>query len=142
MFVRDIMTKDVECIHPDTAIHQAAKKMREMNVGAMPICGDDDRLVGIVTDRDIAIRAVAEDKNPRSTPVRDIMTSGIVYCYDDQDLIEAAQLMEEKQLRRLAVLNRNKRLVGIVSLGDLAVKTQDLSLAGEAIEAISEPVHV
>jgi CBS domain-containing protein len=142
MLVRHIMTEGVQCIRPETTIREAARRMRDLNVGALPVCGDNDRLSGIITDRDIAVRAVAEQRDPQSTQVREVMTAGIVYCYDDQDVGEAAELMEEKQLRRLAVLNRSKRLVGIVSLGDLAVKTRDIGLCVEAIEAISEPAHV
>jgi CBS domain-containing protein len=140
MLVNEIMTRDVECIRPDTPLQEAARKMRDLNVGPLPICGDDDRLAGILTDRDITVRAVAEGKDPRTTPVRDIMSRGIVYCFEDQDVTQAARLMEEKQIRRVLVLNRDKRLVGIVSLGDLAVDTHDHELAGEALEAVSEPV--
>ena len=141
MFVRDIMTQGVECVRPDTTIEEAARKMRDLDVGPLPVCGDDDRLAGMLTDRDITVRAIAEGKDPRTTQVCDIMTPEIVYCYEDQDVTEAAKLMETKQIRRLVVLDRNKRLVGIVSLGDLAVKTHNQELAGEAVEAISEPVH-
>lgn len=140
MFVEEIMTRDVECISPDTSVQEAAKKMRDLDIGPLPICGDNDRLVGILTDRDITIRAVAEGKDLKRTQVRDIMSPHIVYCFEDQDVTEAARLMEERQIRRLVVLNRQKRLVGIVSLGDLAVVTHDLRLAGEALEAVSEPV--
>jgi CBS domain-containing protein len=140
MFVKEIMTGNVTCIRPDTLLEEAARKMRDLNVGPLPICGDDDRLAGIVTDRDITVRAVAEGKNPRTTRVREIMTPGVVYCFEDQDVTEAARLMEEKKIRRLVVLNRSKRLVGIVSLGDLAIDTHDQRLAGEALEAVSEPV--
>jgi CBS domain-containing protein len=118
--------------------------MRDMNVGPLPVCGQDDRLSGIITDRDIVIRAVAEGKDPHSTRVREIMTPHVVYCFDDQDVQDAASLMEENQIRRLAVLNRNKRLVGILSLGDIAVHTTEghFELVGEALERISEPAHV
>jgi CBS domain-containing protein len=104
----------------------------------LPVC-DRDRLVGMLTDRDIAVRAVAEGYDPWTDHVKDAMTPDIVYCFEDQDVKEAAQLMKEKQIRRLVVLNRDKRLVGIVSLGDLAVDTGDEKLAGETLEQISEP---
>jgi CBS domain-containing protein len=142
MRVRDIMTADVECIKPSTTLREAARTMRDLNVGPLPVCGDNDRLVGMITDRDIAIRAVAEGDDPDATPVSAAMTPKIIYCYDDQDVHDAAQLMEDNQVRRLVVLNRDKRLVGIVSLGDLAVDTRDEQLAGHTLEAISEPVHV
>jgi CBS domain-containing protein len=93
----------------------------------------------MLTDRDIIVRSVSEGHDPRADHVRDAMTPGVCYCYDDQDVTEAAKLMREKQIRRLPVLNRAKRLAGIVSLGDLAVETGNEQLAGEALEGISEP---
>jgi CBS domain-containing protein len=115
--------------------------MRDMDIGPLPVCGDNDRLVGMLTDRDITVRAVAEGQDPRTAKVRDAMTPDIVYCFEDQDVSEAAQLMKDQQIRRLVVLNRDKRLVGIVSLGDLAVETGDERLAGNTLEAVSEPVR-
>lgn len=141
MLVRDIMTPSVECTCPDTSLQEAARRMKELDVGSLPVCGENERLEGILTDRDIAIRCVAEGKDPCATQVRDVMTPGILYCFDDQDLGDAVSLMENKQVRRLVVLDRNKRLIGIVSLGDLAVKGGDDELSGEVIEAVSEPVH-
>jgi CBS domain-containing protein len=114
--------------------------MRELDVGSLPVC-DNDRLVGMVTDRDITVRATAGARDPAATWVRDVMTPGIVYCFEDQDVREAARLMEEKQIRRVAVLNRDKRLVGIVSLGDLAAETRDEQLVGGTLGAVSEPGH-
>jgi CBS domain-containing protein len=107
-------------------------------MGMFPVC-ENDRLAGTITDRDIVIRAVAAGCNPDATPVREVMTKDLFYCFDDEDIVEAAQLMEERQIRRLPVLNRNKRLVGIVSLGDLAVRTHHDRLAGEVLESVSEP---
>ena len=141
LLVRDIMTRSVECVRLDTTLQEAAQKMRDFDIGPLPVCGDDDRLAGLVTDRDITVRAVAEGKDPYATPVREIMTSGVVFCMEDQPITEAAKLMEDRQVRRLAVLDQNQHLVGILSLGDLAVRTQDKELAGEAIEAVSEPAH-
>jgi CBS domain-containing protein len=140
MLVKEIMTRDVECIRPDAILEEAARKMRDLDVGALPVCNDDDQPVGVVTDRDITVRAVAAGKDPRATHVRQIMTPSIIYCFDEEDITDAVRLMEEKQVRRLAVLNRNGRLVGIVSLGDVAIDTHDERLAGEALEAVSEPV--
>ena len=112
--------------------------MKSLDVGMLPVC-DNDRLAGAITDRDIVIRAVATGCNPDATSVREVMTKELFYCFDDEDIVEAAQLMEERQIRRLPVLNRNKRLVGIVSLGDVAVRTRHEQLAGEVLESISEP---
>ena len=116
-------------------------RMKDLDVGALPVC-ENDKLVGVVTDRDIAVRSVAAGHNPQDDHVQDVMTRGIVYCFDDQDVRDAARIMHEKQVRRLPVLNRNKRLVGIVSLGDLATATGDEALAGHALEGISEPAEL
>jgi CBS domain-containing protein len=139
MQVKEVMTQGVECVRPDDNIAAAAQKMKDLDVGALPVCGDGDRLVGMLTDRDITVRATAGCCDPSGTCVRDAMTPDIVYVFDDQDVCEAARLMKEKQIRRLVVLNRDKRLVGIVSLGDLAVDARDEELAGTTLEAVSEP---
>jgi CBS domain-containing protein len=137
--VRDIMTSGARCIAPDTTLTEAAKLMGELDVGALPVC-HDDRLAGMVTDRDIAVRAVAQGRDPGKTTVRETMTEGIVFIYEDNDVEEAARLFEAKRIRRLPVLNREKRLVGIVSLGDLAVNA-GAGLGGEALKEVSEPSH-
>jgi CBS domain-containing protein len=111
--------------------------MRELDVGMLPVC-DNDRLVGTVTDRDITIRGVARGLDPKSTPVREVMTHEVVCCFEEQSIEEAGRLMEERQIRRLPVINQDKRLVGIVSLGDLAVRTHSGILAGEVLEQVSE----
>ena len=108
-------------------------------VGSLPVC-ENDRLVGMLTDRDIVVRAIADGCDTKTTTAREIMTPDIVYCFEDQDVQEAARLMEQNQIRRLVVLNRDKRLVGIVSLGDLAVETGDEHLTGKTLEKVSEPV--
>jgi CBS domain-containing protein len=113
--------------------------MKDLDMGPLPVCGDNDRLVGMVTDRDITVRAVAEARDPRTTTVQDVMTPDVVYCFEDQDVREAAKLMQEHQVRRLVVLTRDKRLAGIVSLGDLAVETGDERLAGKTVEQVSLP---
>jgi len=136
MQVKEVMTPEVECVSPENTLQEAARKMRDLDVGPVPVC-DHDRLAGILTDRDIAVRAVAEGRDPTSTRVRDVMTPEVVYCFEDQDVQEAARLMEEKQVRRLLVLNRDKRLTGIVSLGDVAVETGDRNLAGRTLERVS-----
>jgi CBS domain-containing protein len=139
MQVKDVMTSDVECISPETTLREAAQRMKELDVGPLPICGEKDRLVGMITDRDITVRAVAAGLDPSTAQVRDIMTPNIIYCYEDQDISDAAHMMEQNQIRRLVVLNRDKRLVGILSLGDLAVDSGDEQLAGHTLEAVSEP---
>ena len=140
MQVRDVMTKGAECVRPDDTLQEAARRMKALDVGPLPVCGDNDRLVGMLTDRDIVVRAVAEGLDARTAKVRDAMTEGVTYCFEDDDVAEAARLMRENQIRRLVVLNRNKRLVGIVSLGDLAVETGgDQKVAGKTLEGVSQP---
>lgn len=132
------MTRDVVLVSPDTSLKDAAAKMRETDSGFLPV-GENDRLVGTLTDRDIAIRAVAEGHDPNATKVRDAMSEHVVYCFDDQEHDEAARLMAEKQIKRLAVLNRDKRLVGVVSLGDVAERTHDSGSVARAEEGIARP---
>lgn len=141
MKVRKIMTEGVRCIAPETTLQEAAKQMRDLDVGPLPIC-DQDRLAGVLTDRDITVRAVAEGRDPTTTPVREVMTTDVSYCFDDDDVEACARLMKEKQIRRVLVLDRGKRLVGIVSLGDLALEGRDEELSAETLEAVSQPaVH-
>jgi len=139
MLVQSAMTEGVQCARPTDTIARAAQRMRDLNIGALPVCGEDNELLGMLTDRDIAIRAVADRCDPDSTLVGDVMSPGITFCYDDYDVEDAAHVMENKQIRRIVVLNRDKRLVGILSLGDLAVRNADDWLSGEALERISEP---
>ena len=139
MKIKDIMTQHAECISPDVSLAAAAGVMRKAGIGFLPIC-DHDRLTGSITDRDIVIRGVAEGRDPEGTPVSAIMSPNIVCIFEDQDLAEAAHLMEVKQIRRLAVLNRGKRLIGIVSLGDLASSVGP-QLSGEALREICENVE-
>ena len=139
MKVKDVLTRGAECVGPDATLQEAARKMRDLDVGPLPVCGDNDRLVGMLTDRDITVRAVAEGKDPRTAKVPDVMTEGISYCFEDDDVEAAARLMRDKQVRRLVVLNRDKRLVGIASLGDLATETGDEHLAGKTLERVSQP---
>jgi CBS domain-containing protein len=140
MQLRDIMTAGVEVISPEATIQEAAQKMSRLDIGPLPVC-DGEQLVGMLTDRDITVRAVAEGCDPMTTTVREAMTPDLVYCFEDQDVQEAASLMEQYQIRRLPILSRNKRLVGIVSLGDLAVNTSGQPLAGEVLEQVSEPAE-
>ena len=138
MQLSEIMTSNPVVLRPDTMLREAAQKMRELDSGVMPV-GDSDRLVGMLTDRDITVRATADGKDPNTTPVRDVMTSDVVYCFADDDIELAARTMEENQIRRVMVLDRDKRLVGIASLGDIAMHAPTDRLAGEVIEAVSEP---
>ena len=137
MQIREVMTSDVRLVDPGTTLKDAAQMMREGDFGLLPI-GENDRLVGTITDRDIAIRAVASGKDPNSATVRDAMSEGIFYCFDDQSVDEVAAMMGDKQVRRMPVLNRDKRLVGIVALGDLATKRGADDEAGEALSQISQ----
>jgi len=138
MQLSDIMTSNPVVLAPDTMLRDAAQKMRDLDSGVMPV-GENDRLVGMLTDRDITVRATADGKDPNTTPVRDVMTSDVVYCFVDDDIEMAARTMEENQIRRVIVLDRDKRLVGIASLGDLAVHAPSDRLPGEVTEGVSEP---
>ena len=138
MKVNEVMTRGAACTRPDATLHEAAERMKALGVGSLPVC-DNDRLVGMVTDRDITVRATAEGEAPTDVRVRDVMTPEVIYCFEDALVGDAALLMQQKQVRRLVVLNRDKRLVGIVSLGDLAVETGDEQLAGGTLEGVSEP---
>jgi CBS domain-containing protein len=140
MQLKDVMTSNVEVVHPDAVVQDAAKKMRDLDVGSLPVC-DGQRLVGTLTDRDITIRAVADGRDPKATPVREAMTAQVIYCFEDQPVEEAAKVMRDKQIRRLPVISRDKRLVGIVSLGDLAVDTDNARMAGKTLTEISEPAR-
>jgi len=130
------MSRDVRIASPEQTICEAARMMGEIDAGVLPV-GEKDRLVGIITDRDIAVRAVAEDKPP-STKVRDVMSREVLYCYDDQEIDEVATNMGDEQVRRMPVVNRDKRLVGIVSLSDVA-QTGNATTTGRAIADISAP---
>jgi CBS domain-containing protein len=136
MKVSEVMTRDVQLVSPKQTIREAAKMMAECDAGALPV-GENDRLVGVVTDRDIAIRAIAENKGP-DTPVREVMTPQVLYCFEDETLEHVAENMGEQQVRRLPVMSREKRLVGIVSIGDLSRSTKP-NTAGKTVAAISQP---
>jgi CBS domain-containing protein len=138
MQLKDVMTKNVEVVRPDSTLQEAAQKMKSLDVGPLPVC-ENDKLIGMLTDRDITVRAAAEGLDPKQTKVREVMSEEMVTCMEDQDVQEAAAIMRSKQIRRVPVLNREKRLVGIVSLGDLAVETGDPKLAGKTLKDISAP---
>jgi CBS domain-containing protein len=137
MKIRDVMTRSVELVNPDTSLQEAARKMRETDTGFLPV-GENDRLVGTLTDRDITIRAVAEGLDPKSAKVRDAMSDELVYVFEDAETAEAADLMAQRQIRRLPVLNQDKRLVGVVSLGDLATRTPDDDVVGQTVQDVSK----
>ena len=146
--LKDLMSRDVKVVSPDMSIQDAAKQMREGDFGMLPV-GENDRMIGTITDRDIAMRAVAEGKDS-STKVRDVMSEGIDWVFEDeiglgqgtglgQTVEDAAKMMSQRQVRRLPVVDRNKRLVGIVALGDFAVESSEIRPAAEALAEISKP---
>src|SRR6266700_7358239 len=136
MKVSETMTRRVRIANPKETVQHAAQIMASLDVGALPV-GENDRLVGMITDRDIAIRGVARGKGP-SARVQDVMTKDVKYCFDDQDVEEVTRNMADIQVRRLPVVNHDKRLVGILSLGDVAISA-DGKDAGDALRGISRP---
>jgi CBS domain-containing protein len=138
MQLKDFINYRVEVVHPDDTLQQAAQKMRHLDVGSMPVC-EGEHLVGVVTDRDITIRATAEGQDPTQTEVRDVMTPDVLYCFETQDVEEAAKMMQDNQIRRIFVVNEDEELVGVTSLGELATVTGDRQLAGETLQRVSEP---
>lgn len=136
MKVSEAMTRDVHIATPDQSIRDAAAEMAALDAGILPV-REGDRLVGMITDRDIAVRAVAQGKNP-DTRIREVMTQDVKYCFEDDEVQSVARNMAQIQVRRLPVLNRDKRLVGILSLADMAL-VEGADAAGEAIAGISEP---
>jgi CBS domain-containing protein len=138
MKLAEIMTRQVEVIQPDDTLQLAAKKMRDRNIGFLPVC-DGETLMGVLSDRDITIRALADSMDLNVMLCRDLMTTPTIYCFEDQDVSEAARIMAENQIRRLVVLSReDKRLVGVVSLGDLA-RNGTTDLSGKVLERVSQP---
>lgn len=138
MKVREIMTQDVETISPQATLQEAAERMSAVDAGALPVV-DQDAVIGILTDRDIAVRGVAEGRDTASSKVGDIMSGEVVFCYEDEEVEQAAALMAGNQVRRLVVLDRDKRLSGIVSLGDLALDTPDALMTGRVLQQVSQP---
>jgi CBS domain-containing protein len=138
MLLKEIMAPDVEVVSPGDTLEEAARKMAELDVGPLPVC-EGNRVVGLLTDRDITVRATAAGCDPKTTLICDVMTQDIICCYEDQEVREAARLMKEQQIRRLPVLNRANELVGIISLGDLATAAGDQGQPGEVLRKVSEP---
>ena len=135
MLVSEAMTENVKIANPDQTIREAARMMAQSDVGVLPV-GEHNRLVGMITDRDIIVRAVAAGHGP-DTPIEEVMSPEVKYCFDDDDVVGVARNMAELKVRRLPVLNRDKQLVGILSLGDIALNDGDS--AGDALSCISEP---
>lgn len=137
MKVRDIMTTKVESLKPTTVLRTAARKMSELNIGSMPVVDDDGKLLGIITDRDISVYAIAMGRNPQDTEVQKVMSKDVATCLADQELSDAASIMEQRHVRRLAVMDNNE-LSGFLSVDDLAQVSCDL--AGAVLEAAT-PIH-
>ena len=137
MLLRDIMTHGVTEVPPHATLREAADRMRSLDVGLLPVC-DGQKFLGVLTDRDIAIRAVAQGFDPNTTNVTEAMTPEVIYCFDDEDVQKAVELMEQRQIRRLLVMDHQKHAVGVVSLGDIATRNANDRLSGEALERISE----
>jgi CBS domain-containing protein len=138
--LKEFINYRVEVVHPNDTLQHAPEMMKDLDVGSMPVC-EGQHLVGILTDRDIAILATAKGQDPTKTEVREVMTPDVLYCFENQDVEDAARIMRENQIRRLFVLNEDEELVGITSLGELATVTNDRAMAGETLERISEPTE-
>lgn len=139
MKIKDVMTSQVRFVWPDTTLVAAARLMRDIDVGVLPVC-ENHKLTGIITDRDITLRGIAESMDPWETPVREVMSRQVAYVSEDQDVEEATHLMEARQIRRLPVLDHNHHLIGMVSLGDLATGVYG-ELAGHVLKEVSAPAH-
>jgi CBS domain-containing protein len=138
MKVKEVMTKKPETVHPQSGLQAAAQLMRKVDIGSLPVV-KDGRLQGILTDRDIAVRAVAENRDMATTLVDDVMSRDVVVVEEDQDVAEAARLMQANQIRRLPVVSHEGRLTGILSMADLAVDVGDREATGDTLQAVSEP---
>ena len=137
MKVKQIMSRSVATINPDTPIAKAAEKMRDLDIGFLPVC-EHEHLVGTVTDRDITIRSVAQGRDERLARASEIMTPAVFYCYEDDDVEKAGEQMQDKEVRRLVVLTSDKDLAGVISLGDIAKASGETELAGETLGEIAE----
>jgi CBS domain-containing protein len=137
MLVREIMTHKLESVQPSATLREVARKMRDLNLGSLPVA-DDGKLIGIITDRDICCRGVADGFDPVRTPVREIMSRDISFCFSDDNVTDAVRQMEELHIRRLAVLNRDKTVAGFLSVDDVAQYSRQL--AGEVLDSM-RPMH-
>jgi CBS domain-containing protein len=138
MQVKDIMTRDVEIARRDTLLTDVAERMRDHDIGLLPVC-DGDQLLGVVTDRDITVRATANKLHPELVRCQDVMTPNVVFCFEDQEVADAGTIMQDHKIRRLPVVNRQRRLVGIISIGDIALGTGDTKLVGVSVQEVSAP---
>jgi CBS domain-containing protein len=136
--ISEVMTRDVRVIAPHESLQRAAQVMDELNVGALPVC-DGEKLAGMATDRDIVVRAVSAGMPVDSTPVSEVMSTGVEYCYEDEDVEDVMDRMRNVQIRRVPVMDRQERLVGMVSLGDIATKSADENEVKDTLEGISQP---
>lgn len=135
MKVKDAMHKGVEWVAPSTPVPDLARMMKKHDIGAIPV-GENDKLIGMVTDRDIVCRGVGNGKDVSKLTARDVMTPNIVWCHADEDLDDATRIMEDKKIRRLPVIDKNKRMVGMLSLGDISHSSKS-KLSGEVLHAVS-----
>lgn len=135
MKVRQVMHAPADWVEADTPVSEVAARMADADIGALPV-GRNDRLIGMITDRDLALRVVAQKRDPQTTRAEDVMTSGLIWCRTEEDVEDAVHLMDQKKVRRLPVINEEKRLVGMLSLGDIA-QGMGLQLAGELTRAVA-----
>lgn len=140
MQLREVMSRDVEVIGPDATLAEAAQRMRDGDFGMLPV-GENDRMIGAITDRDMVVRCLAEGLDPKTAKVREAMSEGIDWCFEDDDVAAAAEKMRGQQIRRLPVVSRDKRLVGIVALGDLATEQATKRHAGAVLSGVSQGAH-
>ncbi len=133
MLVKDVMTGKAIWVSPETVVRDVASKMRELEIGSLPV-SENDKLIGMITDRDIALRCCADGFDPETTTAREVMSKGVTWCFDDQEIGDAAHVMEQKHIRRLPVLNRSDKMVGFLSVDDISVKVSH-ELGGEVLEA-------
>ena len=138
MKLKELMTRNAVAVTTETTEQEAAEKMRSLDIGALPVC-EGGVLVGMLTDRDLAVRGVAQGHDPRTTPVNEVMSTDLVVCYEDQDATEAEKLMQERKVRRVVILDREQKMAGIVTLGDLALKENERFGVERTLEALSQP---
>lgn len=136
--ISDIMTRDIRCVAPNDSLQRAAIAMEELDVGALPVW-DGQNLIGMVTDRDITIRGVAEGKLVDSTPVSEVMSADVQFCFEDDQIDQVMEKMQNSQIRRIPVMDRQNRLIGMVSLGDLATKSTAEDEVHDTLESVSQP---
>src|SRR4029079_1105377 len=136
--IKDVMTPQAEVLSPDATTEEAAAAMKTLDIGVLPVC-DEEGLVAIFTDRGLVVRVLAATRDPKAMLVGEAMTPSVVYCFEDDEVEHAAAMMAGQQIRRLPVLDKNRKLVGIVSVGDIAVQSQDHQMTGKVLEDVSQP---